>query len=63
LQPQLSLASRALGEQIADDGVGGAARDQGSGLADRVGALDGTLNRISTSGGGTVVRAEIPCAS
>jgi signal transduction histidine kinase len=33
------------------------------GLADRVGALDGTLVCHSPPGRGTLLRAEIPCAS
>ena len=32
------------------------------GLADRVGALDGTFTIQTTSGGGTTIHAEIPCA-
>jgi signal transduction histidine kinase len=51
--------------EIADDGVGGADASRGSGLsglADRVAALDGTIVVDSPSGGGTRVRAEIPCA-
>jgi signal transduction histidine kinase len=51
--------------EIADDGVGGADRAQGSGLrglADRVDALGGRLRVESPPGRGTVVHAEIPCA-
>jgi signal transduction histidine kinase len=51
--------------EIADDGVGGADATRGSGLsglADRVAALDGTIVVDSPPGGGTRVRAEIPCA-
>jgi len=51
--------------EIADDGVGGADASRGSGLsglADRVAALDGTVAVDSPPGGGTRVRAEIPCA-
>jgi len=50
--------------EIADDGVGGADDARGSGLrglADRVGALDGTLGVVSPRGAGTIVRAEMPC--
>jgi signal transduction histidine kinase len=50
--------------EVRDDGVGGAdpARGTGlAGLADRVAALDGRLSISSPDGGGTVVRAEIPC--
>jgi signal transduction histidine kinase len=54
--------------EIADDGVGGADADRGSGsglrgLADRVEALDGRLRVISPEGAGTVVTAELPCES
>jgi len=52
--------------EVVDDGVGGADTECGSGLrglADRVEALDGWLRIWSPSGGGTRVRAEIPCAS
>jgi signal transduction histidine kinase len=51
---------------IADDGVGGADDTGGSGLrglADRVEALDGRLCVTSAAGAGTVVTAEMPCAS
>jgi signal transduction histidine kinase len=52
--------------EIADDGVGGADVAGGMGLralADRVEALDGSLSVVSPPGGGTVVTAELPCAS
>ena len=51
--------------EVADDGVGGAETARGSGLrglADRVAALDGTLSLDSPPGGGTRLRAEIPCS-
>ena len=51
--------------EVADDGTGGADPAKGSGLtglADRVAALGGTLSVRGGSGGGTVVRAELPCA-
>jgi signal transduction histidine kinase len=50
--------------EIVDDGVGGADSERGSGLrglADRVEAMNGRLRVWSPSGGGTRVRAEIPC--
>jgi signal transduction histidine kinase len=50
--------------EVADDGVGGADPAAGSGLrglADRVAALDGRLEVESPPGGGTTVRAVIPC--
>jgi signal transduction histidine kinase len=50
--------------EVRDNGVGGADPAAGSGLsglADRVAALDGLLDVESPQGGGTVVRAEVPC--
>jgi PAS domain S-box-containing protein len=52
-----------LSIEVADDGIGGADVTRGSGLsglADRVAALDGTLEVDSPAGAGTRVRAEIP---
>jgi signal transduction histidine kinase len=52
--------------EVRDDGRGGAARTEGSGLeglAQRVEALDGSLTISSPSGGPTVVRAQLPCES
>jgi signal transduction histidine kinase len=51
--------------EIVDDGVGGADSERGTGLrglADRVEALDGRLRVWTPRGGGTRVRAEMPCA-
>jgi PAS domain S-box-containing protein len=51
--------------EVRDDGVGGAAAEGGSGLrglADRVEALGGRFVLNSPEGGGTTLRAEIPCA-
>lgn len=51
---------------VTDDGVGGAAPTEGSGLAglsDRIAALNGTLTLLSPLGGPTSVRGEIPCGS
>ena len=51
--------------EVADDGIGGADAARGSGLrglADRLGALDGTLSLDSPRGRGTRLRAEIPTA-
>jgi signal transduction histidine kinase len=49
---------------VADDGIGGAdATGSGLvGLTDRVAALGGTLGVESPPGGGTTLRAHIPCA-
>ena len=52
--------------EVVDDGVGGADTERGSGLrglADRVEALGGRLQVWTPNGGGTRVRAEIPCVS
>ena len=51
--------------EVVDDGVGGADTERGSGLrglADRVEALGGRLRIWTPRGGGTRVRAEMPCA-
>ena len=59
-------ADEQLTVEIADDGVGGADAAGGSGLrglADRVEALGGRLQIRSPAGGGTRVRAAIPCGS
>jgi signal transduction histidine kinase len=50
--------------EVVDDGIGGADTERGSGLrglADRVEALGGRLRIWTPEGGGTRVRAEIPC--
>jgi signal transduction histidine kinase len=51
--------------EVVDDGIGGADTELGTGLrglADRVEALGGRLRVWSPRGGGTRLRAEIPCA-
>jgi signal transduction histidine kinase len=61
----LRQADGALVIEVVDDGVGGANTDGGSGLrglADRVETLGGRLRVWSPTGGGTRIRAEIPCA-
>ncbi len=53
-----------LSVTVADDGIGGANPSGGSGLAglaDRLAALDGTLEMHSTPGAGTRLVATIPC--
>ena len=50
--------------QVSDDGVGGADDHRGTGLrglADRVDALEGSLQVVSPPGRGTVVTAQMPC--
>ena len=49
--------------RVSDDGRGGASLRPGSGLADRVAALGGSLSISSPAGRGTVVEAALPCAS
>ena len=52
--------------EVADNGIGGAAAGNGSGLrglADRVEALGGRLRVESPAAGGTRIVGEIPCAS
>jgi len=49
--------------EVRDDGIGGARAGTGSGLAglaDRVGAVDGSLVVTSPPGEGTLVRAVLP---
>jgi signal transduction histidine kinase len=61
----LSLEDGYLRLRVRDDGVGGADPSRGTGLMglqDRLAALDGRLEVESPTGGGTVVRADIPCA-
>ena len=60
---RVARAGDRLTVDVADDGVGGADAERGSGLrglADRVAALDGTLTVDSPVGGGTRLRAELP---
>ena len=60
---RLAAEADALVIEVADDGVGGAGATAGSGLsglADRVGALEGSLTVTSPPGEGTVVRAVLP---
>ena len=62
----VSHADREVVVEVVDDGVGGADTEAGSGLrglADRVEALGGRLRVWSPTGGGTRLRAEIPCES
>jgi signal transduction histidine kinase len=50
--------------EVADDGVGGADPGNGTGLrglADRLAVIEGRLEVDSPPGGGTTVRARIPC--
>ena len=61
---RLDHGGGALHVSVQDDGVGGADRSSGSGIAglhDRVAALGGTLVVASPVGKGTRVSAELPC--
>jgi signal transduction histidine kinase len=62
----VSRRNGTLAIEVADDGVGGARRENGSGLSglsDRVEALGGRLRIESPTGGGTRILSEIPCGS
>ena len=51
--------------EVVDDGIGGADTERGSGirgLADRVEAVGGRLRVWTPHGGGTRVKADVPCA-
>jgi signal transduction histidine kinase len=61
----VSFDGQALSVEVADDGIGAAAANGGSGLrglTDRIEALGGRLSLSSPPGRGTTIRAEIPCA-
>jgi signal transduction histidine kinase len=63
VQVDVEAGDGGLGVSIRDDGVGGAAPGQGSGLLglkDRVDALGGEIELDSPSGGGTSLRVRIP---
>jgi signal transduction histidine kinase len=63
---RLHHADDVLRGEVSDDGVGGADPGRGTGLqgiAARLAAFDGKMSLSSPSGGPTVVRWEIPCAS
>lgn len=58
--------SRWMWIRIADNGIGGADLDAGTGLAglrQRVNGADGTFLIDSPEGGPTVLIVELPCAS
>ena len=61
---ELARENGRLVVEVADDGVGGADPGRGTGLrglADRLAVLEGRLEVDSPPGGGTTVRARIPC--
>ena len=60
---RLAVEGAELEVEVRDDGIGGARAGTGSGLsglADRVGAVEGTLAVESPPGEGTLVRAVLP---
>ena len=60
---RLANDDESLVVEVQDDGIGGAQASTGSGLsglADRVGAVDGSLSVTSPPGQGTLVRAVLP---
>jgi signal transduction histidine kinase len=60
----VSRSNGQVSVEIVDDGIGGVDTEAGSGLrglADRVEALGGKLRVWSPEGGGTRLRAEMPC--
>jgi signal transduction histidine kinase len=60
----LQRANGRLVVEVADDGVGGADPETGTGLrglADRLAVIEGRLEVESPPGGGTTIRARIPC--
>ena len=62
---RLSIEGERLRMEVADDGVGGARLDRGTGLrglVDRVDVLGGAIDVASPAGKGTTVRVELPCA-
>ena len=62
---RVAASDGVLRVEIVDDGIGGADPAAGSGLRglhDRVAALGGTLAVESSPGGGTTIRAVLPCA-
>jgi signal transduction histidine kinase len=61
----VAIEGKVVDVRVADDGIGGADPAKGSGLrglADRVAALDGSLEVVSEPGRGTTVHARIPGA-
>jgi signal transduction histidine kinase len=62
---RVALTAERLRIEVSDDGCGGAGPGGGSGLcglADRARALNGWLDIHSPPGGGTTIRAELPCS-
>jgi signal transduction histidine kinase len=60
----VALSGGIVSVEVADDGAGGADPAKGSGLrglADRVEAIGGRLEILSPPGGGTRIRAALPC--
>jgi len=65
IEVRVHEAGGGLRLEVCDDGVGGADPSRGSGiigLHDRVAAAGGHIEVGSSPGGGTTIRAELPCA-
>ena len=65
VEVRLSIEGERLRMEVADDGIGGARLDRGTGLrglVDRVDVLGGAIDVASPAGKGTTVRVELPCA-
>ncbi len=61
---RLERANGLLVIEVADDGIGAASLEKGTGLrgiADRLDVSGGTLSVLSPAGQGTTIRAELPC--
>lgn len=66
VEVRLGIDGDRLRIDVADDGVGGARFDRGTGLrglVDRVDVLGGEIEVLSPLGAGTRVKVELPCAS
>jgi signal transduction histidine kinase len=65
VQIRIKHAADTLRIEVADDGIGGADPDRGTGLQGverRLGTFDGILAVSSPSGGPTMIVMEVPCA-
>lgn len=61
---RIEIAGSSLHLEVGDDGCGGARPGSGSGLtgiAERIDVLGGAWDLCSPAGGGTRIRAEVPC--
>ncbi|MBJ7330092.1 MAG: PAS domain S-box protein [Solirubrobacteraceae bacterium] len=65
IEIEVTTAHGTLTAEVRDDGAGGADAAGGGlrGLGDRLAALNGHITVVSPAGGGTILRAEVPCGS